>query len=93
MAENPSAGDVIDPMPENRIFGIYTRPDTGIEYSYAATWEESGAGASWSGKVLHPNADLAGQPGGRILSTHGLDYPTYVRVLVEQSINDLPANN
>lgn len=91
MAEIPSVDDAVKPTPENRIFGTYKRADTGIEYSYAATWQESAAGASWSGRLLHPNADLAGQPGGRILSTHGLDYPTYVRVLVEQSINDLAA--
>ena len=92
MATDPLAKSAVKPKPENKIFGVYKRRDTGVEYSYEATWQETGKGGSWTGRLLHANADLAGRPGSRIMSTHGLDFPTYVRLLVEQSINDLAAD-
>lgn len=86
----PIAENEIKDQSENRVFGSYTRQDTGVEYSYEATWQESETGASWRGTVLLPTADVAVRPGSAILRTHGLDYSIYVRLLVEHSINDIP---
>ncbi len=91
MTKEALTQSAVKPTPENKIFGTYRQRDTGIEYSYEATWQETGQGGSWTGRLLRANADLAGQPGSRIMSTHGLDFPAYVRLLVEQSINDLAA--